>query len=62
MRTRDGKDFCIWRVKKSEWAVEHIMKQQRKRSGNKHAHKLTTALKGQRCYLSKTMLRSGLKQ
>ena len=35
--------------KKSEWAVDRIMKQQRKRPGNKHAYKLTAALKGKRC-------------
>ena len=45
MRTNCGKDLCIWR-KKSEWAVDHIMKQQRKRSGNKHAYKLTAAIEG----------------
>ena len=35
--------------KKSEWAVDHIMKQQLKRSGNKHAYKQTAAIEGQLC-------------
>ena len=35
--------------KKSKLAIDHIMKQQRKRSGNKLAYKLTAALEGQRC-------------
>ncbi len=60
--TRWDGPLCIYRGKISEWAIDRIMKQQRKRSGNSHAYRLTATLKGQRCWLSKTMLRSGLKR